>query len=238
MNHSFARALHRRAAAAFLLLGSALPGCALTSKSEAMVPRYFDLDQKAASAEARVKPNGDPTHRLRLGRIQASAHLDERLVFRSSTREIGYYEQQRWSEEPREYLRRALAREFYEHRGLTRVVSGPAPTLEVELSSFEEVRGPKPVARVRLTYILHDEQFVLVEHTLTVDHPLATTSTSNKAERPVAVVAAMSEALRSAVAQIADGTLQALPRAASNIPEQGPAQIPPGQPRPEALPSE
>jgi hypothetical protein len=35
-------------------------------------------------------------------------------------------------------VRRALSRDLYQQAGFTRVVSGPAPTPEVELMAFEE----------------------------------------------------------------------------------------------------
>lgn len=184
-----------------------LASCALTSKSDPIVPRYFDLDHSRTGTSS-AREARDPELRLRLGQIEAAEHLDERLVFRSREREIGYYERQRWSERPREYLRRALARELYERRGLTRVVSGSAPTLEVELSSFEEVRGGAGVARVRLTYALHDEQSVLIERTLTVDRPIRA---AVQRERSSAVVAAMDAALQQAVLLVAEQVTSALP---------------------------
>ncbi len=196
-----------------------LSGCALTSKSDPMNPRYFDLDLARAKAgtTAEPMPSAERTRhpeRLRLGQVEASEHLDERLVFRSTPQEIGYYEGQRWSERPREYLRRALSRELYERRGLTRVVSGPAPTLEVELSSFEEVRGGRAVARVRLTYVLHDEEAVRIERTLTVDRPVRASAPQ---QRSAAVVAAMAEAMQEAVLLVAQQVTSALPSMQSPV---------------------
>ncbi len=216
-----------------------LNGCALTSKSEPMIPRYFDLDQARASPQGTRVVDTPRAERLRLGQVEASEHLDERLVFRGAAQEIGYYERQRWSERPREFLRRALSRELYERRGLTRVVSGPAPTLEVELSSFEEVRGGRSVARVRLTYVLHDEESVRLERTLTVERPVQA-STSPR-EHSSAVVAAMAEAMQEAVLLIAQQVTNALPSMQSSATADAcpdgakNASAPASEPRPEAL---
>jgi ABC-type uncharacterized transport system auxiliary subunit len=196
-----------------LLLAQGTTACALTSKSEPVVPRYFDLDQNSPTSSGAEFPSR-PARRLRLGQIEAAEHLDERLVFRSSTREIGYYEGQRWSEQPREYLRRALARELYERRGLVRVLGGSAPTLEVELSSFEEVRANPEVARVRLTYVLHDDRSVLLERTITIEREVTRGASSKQAD---AVVLAMAEAMHLAVREIARSVADALPQPTSPI---------------------
>ena len=229
------RWLTQAAAAGFLLLS----GCALTSKSEPMIPRYFDLDQARVSAQGTQIVDTPRAERLRLGQVEAAEHLDERLVFRGAAQEIGYYERQRWSERPREYLRRALSRELYERRGLTRVVSGPAPTLEVELSSFEEVRGDPSVARVRLTYVLHDEESVRLERTLTVERPVQ--ASASPRARSSAVVAAMADAMQEAVLLIAQQVTNTLPSMQSSVTADAcpdgakNAAAPASEPRPEAL---
>lgn len=229
------RSLPLAAAAVFVLLS----GCALTSKSEPMIPRYFDLDQARLSSAGTRVVDTPRAERLRLGQVEASEHLDERLVFRSTSQEIGYYERQRWSERPREYLRRALSRELYERRGLTRVVSGRAPTLEVELSSFEEVRGGRSIARVRLTYVLHDEESVRLERTLTVERPVRPSASPR--ERSSAVVAAMAEAMQEAVLLIAQQVTNALPSMQSGVAADAcpdgvkNAAVPASEQRPEAL---
>ncbi|MEO7328863.1 MAG: hypothetical protein ABI193_09815, partial [Minicystis sp.] len=82
--------------------------------------------------------------------MSGAAYLDERLVYRDSVYELGYYQERRWTEEPSHYLARRLGRVLFEERGIRQVVGGSAPTLEVELTSFEEIRAPKRVARVRV----------------------------------------------------------------------------------------
>jgi hypothetical protein len=127
----------RVALAAAALLGS---GCAFTSKGEALTPRYFspapasELSEPAAPAGAPAPPE------LRIGRIEPAAHLEERIAYRISDSELAYYEDRRWTEPPEQFVRRALERELFESHAFRRVISGAAPTLDVEVLSFEEVR--------------------------------------------------------------------------------------------------
>jgi cholesterol transport system auxiliary component len=175
-------------------------GCALTSKSVPLAPRYFSPERPADPARAAQKPAGAPLE-LRLGHISSSSHLDERLVFRDSDYELGYYEERRWTEDPEEYLRRRLGRVLFEERGLRHVIGGVSPTLEVELTAFEEIRAPKRVARVQLTARLEEARLVRWEETLTVDQPI---SENGKEDVADAMVAAMGVALGTAVDRIAD----------------------------------
>jgi cholesterol transport system auxiliary component len=196
-----------------LLLGTAA-GCALTSKSDPMVPRYFSPDESrghgqiAASTtsghegEARV-------NELRLGRITAASHLGERIVFRDSNYELGFYEERRWTERPEAYLRRAVARALFEDRGVRRVVSGVGPALDVELSELAELKSP-PLVRVRATYILYDERLVRRQATLTVERPIPSAATAKESAETAA--RAMADAFGDAVNQIADRVVADLRR--------------------------
>ena len=76
---------------AFLLCAAAAlftAGCALTSKSEPIAPRYFSPERPADPAHANAKPADVPLE-LRLGRVSGSSHLDERLVYRDSDYQLG-----------------------------------------------------------------------------------------------------------------------------------------------------
>ena len=188
------------------LAAFATAGCALTAKSVPIAPRYFSPDRPADAARASTKPPGVPLE-LRLGRITSSSHLDERLVFRDSDYELGYYEERRWTEDPEEYLRRRLGRVLFEERGLRHVIGGIGPTLEVELIAFEEIRTPKRVARVQLTARLQDARLVRWEETLTVDQPIPEDSKGDVAD---AMVAAIGTALGSVVDRIADRVMSEL----------------------------
>jgi cholesterol transport system auxiliary component len=175
-------------------------GCALTLKSEPIAPRYFSPDRAGDTARSSTKLAGVPPE-LRLGRINGASHLDERLIFRDSDYELGYYDERRWTEEPAEYLRRRLARVLFEERGLRHVLGGFAPTLEVELTSFEEIRSPKRIARVQVAVRLQDARIVRWEETMTVEQPI---TSNDKVDLADAMVAALGVALSTTVDKIAD----------------------------------
>lgn len=175
-------------------------GCALTSKSDPIVPRYYSPERPGDLPKA-SPPSTAPSPELRLGHVEGSSHLGEMIVFRDSTYELGQYRERRWTEAPEEYLKRRLARVLFEERGLRRLVGGAGPTLEVELTAFEEIRGPKRTARVQVIARLHDQRLVRWEETLTVDQPVR----ARKQGDPVdPAVEAIGEALRAVVDRIAD----------------------------------
>jgi ABC-type uncharacterized transport system auxiliary subunit len=180
-----------------LLALCACPACALTSKAEPLTPRYFSPEQESAAAPA---PPASAPLELRLGEVSAAAHLEERIAYRPSEGELGYYESWRWTEPPQAYLRRALARELFERRGLVRVVSGNAPTLNVELTSFEELRAEPARARVELSIVLRGERLALLERTLRKELPLP----AGSSDEPLRLTRALSQALDSAVSEVAD----------------------------------
>jgi cholesterol transport system auxiliary component len=184
--------------------------CALTSKSEPIAPRYFS-PERVSRAEKTAAPR--LVAELRLGNITAASYLDERMVFRDSTVELGYYQEKRWTEAPEEYLRRQLERALFEEIGLRHVVSGSAPTLEVELTAFEEIRKPKRIARVQVSVRLQDSRLVRWEQTLTVDQPIGPAKDEELADE---MVEAIGIALTTVVHQIAERvttelTIPALP---------------------------
>jgi cholesterol transport system auxiliary component len=193
------------------LILAALPalfalGCALTSKSDPIVPRYFTPERAVDVAGSPQRSPGLGVE-LRLGHVTHASHLDERLVYRDSDYELGYYQERRWTEAPDEYLKRRLARVLFEERGLRRVVGGAAVTLDVDLVAFDEIRAPKRLARVQVIVRLSDQRLVRWEETLTVDEPLAAASTG---DGPDATVAALGAALREIVGRIADRVVSEL----------------------------
>jgi cholesterol transport system auxiliary component len=200
------------AVALLAALGATLVlGCALTSKNEPIVPRYFSPDIPSDSAHVVAHPTG-PALDLRLGHIGSAANLDERLVYRDSPYELGYYQERRWTEVPEEYLKRKLAIALFQERSLRHVVGGAAPTLDVDLVAFEEVRAPKRVARVQVTVRLHDVRSVRWEETLTVEQPLTVAA---KGDLPDEMVQALGVALQSVVGRIADRVVTELSAMAS-----------------------
>ncbi|HEY3353718.1 MAG TPA: ABC-type transport auxiliary lipoprotein family protein, partial [Polyangia bacterium] len=181
-------------------------GCALLSKSAPITPRYYSPERPGDVPRPAARRPGPPAE-LRLGRIDSAANLDELLVFRDSSREVGYYRLRRWTEAPEQYLRRRLARVLFEERGLGEVVGGGGPTLDVQLTAFEEIRGAPRRARVQVIVRLHDDRLVRWEQTVTVEQPVVRAKGGDPAE---AAVEAIGGALRAAVDRIADRVVREL----------------------------
>ena len=182
-----------------LAAGLFLPACALTSKSTPIVVRYFTPGHASphragpafagpASSAASAPPE------LRLGRVSAASYLNEKIAFRDSDHEVGYYATLRWTERPEDYLRRALARALFQEHELRELVSGAGPALELELSAFEEVKTPTHIARVEVTWKVRDGRTVVAQRTLTIERAIAGAGPAGHA-----VAAAMGEALDRAV---------------------------------------
>ena len=197
-----------RSVCVLLVLTSA--GCgALLGKAEPMGVRYFTPTLAAVS----TGPASSTAPPLRLGRIESSDHLRERMAFRASAHEVGYHEGLRWTERPDTYFRRALGRELFESGRFAHVVAGVAPTLEAELVAFEELRQNSAV-RVEARILVHDGRRVLLERTIRVEE-------SRKGNEPAVITEALSRALQKCVAQISsevEAALSALPsRSASAV---------------------
>jgi cholesterol transport system auxiliary component len=181
-----------------VLLGSQ-PGCALTSKAEALSPRYFNPQLAAAPPS----PAAAQPLELRLGQVSSASHLDERISYRISAAEVGFYEDRRWTEIPEAFLRRALERELFEERRLTRVVSGVAPVLDVELTALEEVRGKPARARVTLTVSLRDERRSLLERSVELEQPVSARAGEDPAQRLALTLAlTLEQAVQTAGAEV------------------------------------
>ena len=181
----------------------ATSGCALTSKAAVVDVRYFSPE--------RVKPRLDnqdsngphpalvPALQLRMGRVSSGPNLRERIAYRNSAYELGYYEDLRWTERPETYVRREFARALFEMHAMHRVLTGAAPTLDVEVIAFDEVRlGANRAARIQLKIILYDDNGVIFEDTLTIDCPVA-----GQKPKIEDVIAAMATALDTAADQVA-----------------------------------
>lgn len=200
---------------AFAILLLAVGGCALFGKSEPLSVRYFTPASEASG------PSGAGSGiALRLGRVDAGAHLRERIAYRASAHELGYYETRRWTERPEAYLRRELARVLFEQAGAAHVLSGPAPTLEVELLEFAELRAPSHAARVRLRAVVSDGRTALLERTFTAEQRVADDDSFES------VVDAMGKALASAVVQLSQSVLSAVQASAPSVPTEVPAAPP------------
>jgi cholesterol transport system auxiliary component len=188
--------------AALSALGTS--ACALTSKAELVEARYFSPERvkprlesaDAATATRDVAPRG--ALELRLGRVSSGPNLREHIAYRDAAYELGYYDELRWTERPEAYVRRAFGRALFEEHGLHRALGGTAPTLEIEVIAFDDLRLPTGrAARVQLRVMLYEDDGVLFEDTLTVDR--AVSGDKPKIED---VVAAMASALDAAAEQI------------------------------------
>jgi cholesterol transport system auxiliary component len=222
----------RKARCAVMAVAASLSvsSCALLTKSDPVEPRYYTPEPLRAAEDRRppaARPDPHPAVRLRLRAVNAGIHLKQRIVYRESPTELGFYEERRWAELPEDYLRRLLAESLFEAHGVQRVVAGPAPTMEVELAAFEEVRHPRRVGRVQIVFLLHDGNVVRLEETVTVERPI-TAGAGDEDASADAAVRALSEALGVAVEQIVARTLGELktlaPQPPSPVPE--PAPVP------------
>lgn len=194
----------------------ALAGCALSSKATPLEFHYFSAESPAAAATATRPPAGDAP-RLRLGPVAAADYLRTRIVHRSSARSVDPYETLRWAEAPREVVRRALIRALFDPGALVQVVGGVAPTLDVEVTAFEEVGRPGGRAgRVQLTYQLHDDQVVIARGTVTAERPARGSGMD-------AVVAAIGAAMDEASAELAG---RVVPRLRAGQPSDEPPASP------------
>jgi cholesterol transport system auxiliary component len=200
--------LHRFAATVTLAALLLSTGCALLTKADPLEPRFFTPETSApagrpggGSARAGAGAGGATAGlELRLARVNAGSNIRDRLVYRDAGHEVGYYEERRWTEKPEAYVRRALARALFERRGIAQVLAGAAPTLDVDVLAFEEVRAPSHVARVELAFTLHDERAVRLADSVVMDKPVAATKDEASAE---AVVQALGEAMEAAVESVA-----------------------------------
>lgn len=184
-----------------LVLSLGLSGCALMGKSKPLTIRYFDL-----APDASYQPRAQAASaRLRLGQVRAVRYIDRRFVSRESTHELRYHDALRFSDQPEAFLARTLSQNLFERAGITRVVSGVAPTLEVELTAFEENgRAGAHKAEVAARAIIHDDRVQLWQRSFSVSRALGS------GDEPEALATALGQALAEVAAQITEQTLQTL----------------------------
>jgi hypothetical protein len=94
---------------------------------------------------------------------------------------------------------------LFEEHGLTRVISGPATTLEVELTAFEELVGPPNRVRASVVVIVHDQRAVLLERTMTVEKAVTVAAAGGDG-----VVIALSDALAAIVGDVTEAVVAEL----------------------------
>jgi cholesterol transport system auxiliary component len=188
-------------------LAASVAGCALTSKSDSVVLRYFSPSTEHVKLTGEGR-RADAGVALRLGRVNAASYLKDKIAYRSSPYELGYYDELRWTEKPEAYARRALRTALFEDQRVRQIVSGPGPTLDVDLVAFEELKAPRHAARVSMTWTLRDDENVLDQETFVVDHDIADGKGADT--DPPAFTAAISKALDDSVAHIVSRVLKVL----------------------------
>jgi ABC-type uncharacterized transport system auxiliary subunit len=157
---------------------------------------------------------------LRLGRVNAASYIRDRIAFRESSVEVGYYDDLRWTEKPEAYVRRDLARSLFENEGVQEIVGGMGPTLDVDVDSFEELRGPKHAAVVQLSWQLRDDTVVLLRRTVTIERALEESPKDKPSQRALAI--ALSAALDEAV----DAVVNAVVPKLAMTPAASPSEVP------------
>ncbi len=214
---------------AVLFAALALPGvgCALLTKSDSVYVRYFTPEprERGESVLAATSSTAASSLSVRLGRVNALSYLKDRIAFRDADYEIGFHDLWQWTEKPESYLRFGMERALFEQHGVRQIISGTGPTLELELDAFDEVRSPRHVARVQVTWLLYGDQTVLVQNTVTVDRVIPV---GTDAKDPKPLVAAMSDALGDVISDIVASVMPVL----SRVDAEDEAGAPPAAPAP------
>lgn len=176
-----------------------LLGCALLSRGEKLDVHWY-TPERTRAIEGSAELQG--TCELRLGRVTSGADLGPRIAFGDGRYEVAYHDAYRWTERPEHYVRRALGRTLFEEGAFRRSVRGDAPTLDVELVDFEEVKTQAfHAARIAVRIVLTTDR-VKLERTVVVVEPVA-------GEPFEEFVAAMARALERTAGQVASATIAA-----------------------------
>jgi uncharacterized lipoprotein YmbA len=182
-----------------LFVVSVSSGCALLGKGKPLAVRYFDLDaNEAYHPNARAQ-----SARLRLGSVSAVRAIDRRFASREGAHELSYHEAWRFTDQPEKFLARDLGHNLFERAGVTRVVSGLAPTLEVQLTAFEQ-RPDAHKVHVAALAVMHDDRVQLWQREFEGELPIG------EGESAEAIAEALSKALAQVAARVTEETLAAL----------------------------
>lgn len=118
-----------------LALGGCLSGL---GEGDGTPIRFFsaqpDPDPKGVTASEGLE--------LRVRHVTAARHLSDRMVWRASDAEFGFYESRRWTELPVRWVEAALVQELREGHGVMKTDGLSALILDVHLIGFEERLDP------------------------------------------------------------------------------------------------
>jgi ABC-type uncharacterized transport system auxiliary subunit len=158
---------------------------------------------------------------IRLREVRSEPFLRERIVWRVSEVEYGFYEQRRWIDLPAHYVERALRTRLSATPGLRLTDDPRAAALQVEVLAFDDVLAPTHVANVALVVALQDPvRGRLFARTLDARVGIENGD-------PASTAKAMGRALDDAVAQVADAVRLSLQAhratSPSGDPQGGPA---------------
>lgn len=146
---------------------------------------------------------------VRVQSVRSAPFLRERMVWRASGVEYGFYEQRRWSELPTRYVRRALGTALDDTPGVHRGDATATARLDIEILAFDEVLAAHH-AQVVLAVKLRNGAETKLERTFTAETPIT-------GDDGAAVAEAMGRALDAVVNEVATAaahTLAASPAAA------------------------
>ena len=172
-------------------------GCALMSRGKSLDVRWYTAEQPRESLGVAEIQGGCP---LRLGHLTSGTDLGTRIAFGDGVYQVGYYEDLRWTEHPGQYVQRALERALFESGIFWSAMTGPAPTLDVELLDFKEIKSPMVhAARVAVRVFVVSDAEQHFERTVVVSQPVA-------GDRFDDFVAAMARALQETANEVASVT--------------------------------
>src|SRR6266446_3334192 len=178
-------------------------GCLARNAAE---PRFFRPDSALLSdAHAGDPPpaSSGPIPVVRLRAVDGEPGLRERVVWRASPLEYGFYEQRRWHELPASYVERALRAAFRKSARVRLSDDLRAPSLRITVTAFDDVLAPTHVALVEATASLRDPHGqLLLERPFSAEVPIAD-------DNPATMARAMGGALDVVATQIADAIADA-----------------------------
>jgi cholesterol transport system auxiliary component len=179
------------------VLSLILTGCSLgaLTAGPAQTPlRYFSPEGQEVETTSAASSAGAPE--VRVGHVTSSASLRTRIVHRDSAYELGMYETLRWTDNPEVYVRRNLDHALFDRGAARQAESDSAPTLDVEVVAFEEVRSrSKRSGRVELRYTLSDDTHIIDSGTAAAERPAEDSSMA-------AIVAAIGQAMSQATSSL------------------------------------
>jgi uncharacterized lipoprotein YmbA len=189
-------------------------GCSLTRNAPPVSVHYYEPPLATAK---HITPTTTPEARVRLGRIETSAHLRYSIAYRTSGVQLETYDLDRWTDTPDAYVERSLENALFAQRPIQEATGGDVLVLDVDVLEFEELRGPPPGGVVKLRYRLRDDRTVVAAETITIVRNARSTELGD-------VVTALGHALDDATSRIADHVLET--SVAYRLQSDGPEDVP------------